>query len=179
LKAKVPDLTVWAKKNDGVFPAERVRKTITGEDEIASHGSREMPIGGPIFHQVEEDVDRGNVRIENLVKSIQVSGPAPTGADLYKQNCAVCHGDDLKGGGSFPYPYRAPDLTTLARRHGGKFPEAYVSDVLRNGVVMPAHGPAEMPIWGEDFRMAEGLSAKQVTQRISELTNYLKSAQVK
>jgi mono/diheme cytochrome c family protein len=183
LKAKVPDLTILAKKNGGVFPAERVRKTITGEDVIASHGSREMPIWGPIFHQVEEDVDRGNVRIENLVKyleSIQVLAVAPTGADLYKQDCAVCHGDDLKGGGSFPYPYRVPpNLTALARRHGGKFPEAYVSDVLRNGVVMPAHGPAEMPIWGEDFRMAEGLDAKQVTQRIAELTNYLKSAQVK
>jgi len=142
-----------------------------------------MPIWGPIFHQIEEDVDRGHVRIENLVKyleSIQVSRNAPTGAELYKQDCAVCHGDNLKGGGSAPYPYRVPpDLTTLARRYGGKFPEAYVSDILRNGVVMPAHGPAQMPIWGEDFRIAEGLDTKQVTKRIAELTDYLKSAQVK
>ena len=75
LKTKAPDLTSLERKNGGTFPAARVRKTITGEDVIASHGSREMPIWGPIFHQVEEDIDRGNVRIENLVKyleSIQV-----------------------------------------------------------------------------------------------------------
>jgi folate-dependent phosphoribosylglycinamide formyltransferase PurN len=38
---------------------------------IASHGSREMPVWGPIFHQVEEDVDRGNVRVENLVTYLE------------------------------------------------------------------------------------------------------------
>ena len=58
LKTKAPDLTPLAKKNGGTFPAARVRKTITGEDVIASHGSREMPIWGPIFHQMEEDIDR-------------------------------------------------------------------------------------------------------------------------
>jgi len=75
LKAKVADLTVLAKNNRGTFPDARVRKVIMGDDVIAAHGSREMPIWGPIFHQIEEDVDRGNVRLENLVKyleSIQV-----------------------------------------------------------------------------------------------------------
>jgi len=76
LKTPPADLTVLAKKNRGVFPEVRVRRAITGESVIASHGSREMPIWGPIFHQVEEDVDRGNVRLENLVRyleSIQVA----------------------------------------------------------------------------------------------------------
>ncbi len=76
LKAKVPNLTLLAKNNGGTFPTARARRTITGEDVMASHGSREMPIWGPIFHQVEEDIDRGNVRIENLLEylqSIQVS----------------------------------------------------------------------------------------------------------
>lgn len=75
LKAKVPDLTVLAKNNGGRFPDARVRKAIMGDDVIASHGSREMPIWGPIFHQIEEDIDRGNVRLDNLAKyleSIQV-----------------------------------------------------------------------------------------------------------
>jgi mono/diheme cytochrome c family protein len=75
LKATVPDLTVIAKNNRGKFPEARVRRIIVGEGMIASHGSREMPVWGPIFHQVEEDVDRGPVRVENLVKyleSIQV-----------------------------------------------------------------------------------------------------------
>jgi mono/diheme cytochrome c family protein len=76
LKVRAPDLTLIAKKNGGEFPVARVRRIIMGEGMIASHGSREMPVWGPIFHQVEADVDRGPVRIENLVKyleSIQVN----------------------------------------------------------------------------------------------------------
>ena len=71
LKATVPDLTVIAKNNGGTFPVARVRRIITGEGMIASHGSREMPIWGPIFSQVEADVDRGPVRPENLVKYLE------------------------------------------------------------------------------------------------------------
>jgi hypothetical protein len=41
---------------------------ILGDDPVVAHGPREMPVWGPVFHQVEEDVDRGNVRIDNLVK---------------------------------------------------------------------------------------------------------------
>ncbi|HXW61675.1 MAG TPA: c-type cytochrome [Candidatus Acidoferrales bacterium] len=70
LKVKVADLTILAKKNGGTFPAAQVRKTIVGDDVVTAHGSREMPVWGPIFHQVEQDVDRGNVRIENLVNYI-------------------------------------------------------------------------------------------------------------
>jgi mono/diheme cytochrome c family protein len=105
---------------------------------------------------------------------------SPTGAELYKQHCEVCHGNDLKGVGPVPAPYRVPpDLTTLARRHRGKFPDAYVSDVLRNGVTMPAHGPAEMPTWGTDFKEGDGLDVTQVKSRIANLTNYIKSRQTK
>jgi hypothetical protein len=87
LKAKVPDLTLLERNNRGQFPAARVRQIITGEDVVAAHGSREMPIWGPIFHQVEGDVDWGNVRLENLVKyleSIQSmrGSNAPSGAEL-------------------------------------------------------------------------------------------------
>ena len=102
------------------------------------------------------------------------------GAELYKQHCVVCHGDDLKGVGPNPSPYRVPpDLSTLARRHGGKFPITYVADVLRNGVTLPAHGPAEMPTWGTDFKETDRLDGPQVKLRIANLTDYLKSRQLK
>ncbi len=184
LKVKVPDLTLLDANNRGQFPAARVRKVIMGDDVVASHGSREMPIWGPVFHQVERDVDYGNVRLENLVKYLETIQPipassSPSGAELYKRHCADCHGNDLRGGSPAPYPFRTPpDLTTLARRHGGKFPDSYVSDVLRNGLVMPAHGPADMPIWGADFTL-EQLGETQVTLRITSLTNYIKSLQEK
>lgn len=102
-----------------------------------------------------------------------------SGAELYKKHCSVCHGGDLKGAGPFPPPYRVPpDLTTLARRHDGKFPYAYVLKVLRNGVELPAHGPAEMPVWGSDFEATGQLDKAQVNLRIKRLTNYVKSLQV-
>ena len=197
LKATVPDLTAIARTNGGVFPEARVRRIIIGEGMIASHGSREMPVWGPIFHEIEEDVDRGNVRLENLVKYLEsIQSPrssgeirrktvstenVPTGAQLYKQLCAACHGNDLKGNGPAPAPFKdePPDLTTLAQRHGGSFPDAYVSDVLRNGVPVPDHGPPEMPTWGVDLKAGERLSAAQVTLRIANLSEFLKSQQAK
>jgi len=74
LNSTVPDLTTIQKRNGGIFPEERVRKVILGDDAMVAHGSREMPIWGPIFHQVERDRDYGNVRMKNLIeylKSIQ------------------------------------------------------------------------------------------------------------
>lgn len=196
LKASVPDLTVLARNHGGQFPASLVRRIIAGDEVLASHGSRDMPVWGPFFHQIEWDQDLGNVRLENLVKyleSIQTSAASAApivpsgasfsssspGAELYAQHCVACHGNDLKGTGPAPYPYRAaPDLTTLARRHGGNFPGSYVSKVLREGVVLPAHGPAEMPIWGPDFTM-DRLGNAQAALRISNLTNYIQSMQEK
>ena len=72
LKAPVPDLTQISKKNSGKFPATRVEKIISGEEEIRpAHGSREMPIWGPIFGQIAWDQDLGRVRIHNLTKYIE------------------------------------------------------------------------------------------------------------
>jgi mono/diheme cytochrome c family protein len=113
-------------------------------------------------------------------KAPEAASTSPSGAELYRQHCATCHGNDLKGNGPFPPPYREPpDLRTLSRRHGGKFPEAYVSKVLLSGVTLPAHGPAEMPVWGAEFEAANGLDKAEVAQRIKNLSNYLKSLQAK
>ena len=71
LKAKIPDLTLISKRNCGVFPSERVSKIISGETSPVAHGSREMPIWGPIFHQVEADQDWGNVRLQELTRYLE------------------------------------------------------------------------------------------------------------
>src|SRR5574340_969280 len=77
------------------------------------------------------------------------------GAALYKRHCAVCHGDDAKGGSaprSAIFTERAPNLTILAQRHDGTFPADYVTNVLHSGVKMTGHGSAEMPVWGSIFK---------------------------
>lgn len=67
-----------------------------------------------------------------------------------------------------------PDLSTLARRHGGKFPNDYVSKVIRNGVELPTHGPTEMPDWGSDFEATGQMDKMQVSLHSKALANYLK-----
>jgi len=74
LNAKVPDLTTIAQRNGGTFPAARIKKIIAGDEGVSAHGSREMPVWGPIFHQIQEDRDYGEIRLQNLtdyLKSIQ------------------------------------------------------------------------------------------------------------
>ena len=43
---KVPDLTGLAKANGGVFPFDRAYEIISGQQGVAGHGTREMPIWG-------------------------------------------------------------------------------------------------------------------------------------
>ncbi len=46
LKTPPADLTMLAKRNDGVFPTAAVNEIIDGRMLIAAHGNREMPIWG-------------------------------------------------------------------------------------------------------------------------------------
>jgi mono/diheme cytochrome c family protein len=115
-------------------------------------------------------------------KAAQLPGSNPvSGSQLYKRYCAVCHGNDLKGNGPISPEFKNPpsDLTTLAQRHEGKFPDEYVQDVLRNGVKKPAHGSTEMPIWGPLFASIPGTDPELVSIRILNLTNHIKSVQAK
>ena len=73
LKQDVPDLTKLSQRNGGKFPAVHVRTVIMfgGDDLLPAHGSKQMPIWGPIFHELEFDQDLGNVRLENITKYLE------------------------------------------------------------------------------------------------------------
>jgi mono/diheme cytochrome c family protein len=126
---------------------------------------------------------------ENQIKKTQVKPTSSvSGAQMFKEYCAVCHGPSGKGDGPVATALKVPppDLTTLARRHDGKFTDDYVSNVLKNGVQNPAHGSGEMPVWGPIFdtmnrwkALCPGMDEIPVTLRITNLTNYLKSIQKK
>jgi mono/diheme cytochrome c family protein len=118
---------------------------------------------------------------EQQIKREPIKPTAPlSGAGMFKDYCAVCHGKDAKGDGpAAPALKHAPaDLTTLAKRHGGKFPDSYVANVLRNGVKAPAHGDAEMPVWGPLFTSMDS-DQEIMYVRISSLVSYIKSLQAK
>jgi len=103
----------------------------------------------------------------------------PSGATLYRQYCAACHGIDGKGHGPARVALRipAPDLTTLAKRHGGKFPAVYVTSVLRFGPGVFSHGSAKMPIWGQLFDYYYNPDSSK--RRLQNLIDYLSTLQEK
>jgi len=52
LKIPPADLTILAKKNNGVFPTKAVYETIYGSKTVPAHGTREMPIWGERFNPI-------------------------------------------------------------------------------------------------------------------------------
>jgi mono/diheme cytochrome c family protein len=73
--SKAPaDLTTIAKRH-GAFSQSDVESTILGSSEMISHGTREMPIWGPVFRAVSgNDPSFAKLRLANVVsylKSIQ------------------------------------------------------------------------------------------------------------
>lgn len=71
LKTKVPDLTLIAKRNGGEFPTDRVQGVVAGDKPALAHGTREMPVWGPIFSSDISDRDYGKLRIYNVTKYLE------------------------------------------------------------------------------------------------------------
>ena len=104
-----------------------------------------------------------------------------SGKQLYNSYCALCHGPDGKGGGPFSPQLKVwpPDLTQLAKKNHGIYPEMRVTEAIDGEFGKPSHGSAEMPIWGPVFRsMAHG-HQDSAHFRISNLVKYIGSMQEK
>jgi mono/diheme cytochrome c family protein len=72
LKITAPDLTRISMRNGGMFPLVRVQKIISGEEQTTpGHGTREMPVWGPVFSQVSRDQDLGRMRVYNIAKFLE------------------------------------------------------------------------------------------------------------
>lgn len=72
LRIAPSDLTRIAARNGGTFPFLQVQKIISGEQQPPStHGTREMPVWGPIFSEVSWDQDLGRVRIYSLARYLE------------------------------------------------------------------------------------------------------------
>ena len=75
LKKAPSDLTQLSIRNNGTFPVMRITQVIDGSDTMAAHGSKDMPIWGQIFHQMEGGrPGLAKLRIANLadyIKSLQ------------------------------------------------------------------------------------------------------------
>ena len=110
----------------------------------------------------------------------QYTSPS-SGKAMYLAYCASCHGKDGKGDGPAASAMKiAPaDLTVLAAKHGGIFPENHVAQTIRGDSNTPSHGSKDMPVWGPIFA-AVGTKSDGVPQlRVRNLTKYIESLQQK
>jgi mono/diheme cytochrome c family protein len=103
------------------------------------------------------------------------------GKRTYVEYCASCHGEDGRGMGPAASALKTSpsDLTTLTRRHDGKFPDDYVSEIARFGKPIQAHGSTDMPVWGPIFSARDNFNEMAVRRRIKDLCAYLASLQEK
>lgn len=110
------------------------------------------------------------------------------GKTEYMNQCASCHGTAATGEGPLrPFLVKPPsDLTMLAKRHGGAFPQQQVRETIDGrGLQEPGpHGTRDMPVWGQRFRQeAQQTHAgryqpeRRARQRIDALVDYLRSVQ--
>ena len=69
LKKKPADLTALSAHNKGVYPAEDVVRYIKGVDQVAAHGTRDMPVWGSIFKSMQSPDDTAMIDIRVNVLS--------------------------------------------------------------------------------------------------------------
>lgn len=114
-------------------------------------------------------------------KPLRTEIAAKSGKQLYGKFCVSCHGIEGKGDGPAataltPPP---PDLTTLARRHNGKYPAGYVGALLKFGRSFAAHGAEDMPVWAVRFQELDPVHDPTGQQHIGDVVAYVASLQVK
>ena len=112
---------------------------------------------------------------------ITVDRTNPTsGKQMYTSYCAPCHGVDGRGNGpaASALKNQPMDLTGLAKANHGKFPDTHIVSVLKFGSETPAHGSAQMPVWGPILGRMNQSNFQEKELRVSNLSRYLKTIQV-
>jgi len=133
-------------------------------------------------------VRRGGFAVLTLAAAVAMAGGRAGSDDLgtvagsftYKTYCAVCHGPGGKGDGPLAdnLRFHPPDLTLIAKRNGGVFPDETVHKIIDGRKPVKGHGGPDMPVWGDAFKNSEsGFSDDKVREKIQGLVDHLRSLQ--
>ncbi len=117
---------------------------------------------------------------DTQIKKVPITRtPATSGQQMFVTYCATCHGKEGKGDGPAASALKkAPaDLTQLAKKNGGKYPENHVAATIRTAD-SPVHGSKEMPVWGPLLSSVSS-SQGEVQLRVSNLVKYIETLQEK
>ncbi len=104
-----------------------------------------------------------------------------SGRQMFDAYCASCHGQSGQGNGPAALALKtAPtDLTQLAAKNAGKFPEAHLEQVIKDDDMTAAHGSRDMPVWGPVFLYLSQHDPALAQLRIHNLARYVAALQQK
>jgi len=75
LKNTPADLTLLSKNNGGKYPAMKVSSVLRGTSDLTAHGSKDMPVWGPLFRSMsgghESEVQQRVANLTNYVETLQ------------------------------------------------------------------------------------------------------------
>jgi hypothetical protein len=118
---------------------------------------------------------------KSKAKPATTSANPAAGHETFLKYCASFYGTAGKSDGPAAFAMKTPppDLTTLTRRHEGKFPKGYIGALLKFGRNFAAHGSEEMLVWGAQFRSFDPVKDPTGQQHIDDVVAYIRSLQVK
>lgn len=104
------------------------------------------------------------------------SDAKPFAKRVFDELCAVCHGAGGQGDGpmSGQLLKRPTNLTLLTKRNSGTYPFDRIYQTIDGRNAVAAHGPRQMPIWGDVFR-ADGIPAASYPGMTLEEAVFLRS----
>jgi len=109
------------------------------------------------------------------------NGGVERGKAMYRQYCAVCHGNNGKGHGTGAVASKIhpTDLAALRRINKNVFPAELIDSALQGADPVVAHGTPGMMVWGSIFLAeANGNEAAAAAAR-RDLIAYIESIQEK
>lgn len=105
----------------------------------------------------------------------------PSGAQLYAQHCASCHGPQGEGDGpaAAVMQIHVPNLRTLSIRNDGVFPRAAVLAYVDGRKIPRSHGSRYMPVWGDIFAWGETdrTAQERARRRINAIVGFVERLQ--
>ena len=126
-----------------------------------------------------------------LVASTGAPAAEPSaGQREFQTRCVMCHGATGKGDGWMAQYLinRPPALTLLKKNNGGVFPATDVFEIILGRKSISLHGPREMPVWGNIYRMEQKMAGnakskaraadeRAIRAKIRALTDYIAQLQ--
>ena len=123
------------------------------------------------------------VAILCLSSNARAQDEVARGHELYLQHCGPCHGVKADGHGPLEPELKTPaaDLRFLSTIYGYPLPADQIARFMDGRADVAAHGPRDMPVWGEEmWQYPEGQgNSNQVSDSVAAIVSYLQTIQIR